>query len=95
LYVINSLDSNEGNVCTIDQVAKATSLGWSTYYQEKEGQWTLYPGSKPSGLDDLSIASDRKPIAIYDAMGRLRSYIEPGYNIVVFSDGSTLKLYQE
>ena len=95
LYVINSLDSNEGNVCTIDQVAKATSLGWATYYQEKEGQWTLYPGSKPSGLDDLSIASDRKPIAIYDAMGRLRSYIEPGYNIVVFSDGSTLKLYQE
>lgn len=93
LYVINSINPNEGNICTVDQVTKATTLSWKVYHQHKEGQWAIYPGSTPSGLEMLSTLAT--PIAIYDTMGYIRSRLEQGYNIVVLNDGSTRKVYKE
>lgn len=94
LYVLNSIDPDEGNVCTVDQVAQATALGWTAYHQHKEGQWIVYPGSTPSGVEELSIVPGATPIAIYDALGQPRIAMESGYNIIVLSDGTAVKCYQ-
>ncbi len=93
-YVLNSVNHNEGNICTTSQVTQATARGWDTYHQYKTDLWELYEGSTVSGMNDLQRNVNATPIAIYNAAGQARTNLQHGVNIVVMSDGSTQKIYK-
>ena len=53
LYVYNSDNSSEGNVCTSVDVATAKERGWTVYYF-KNGSWTEYSGSPVTAINDTN-----------------------------------------
>lgn len=94
LYVFDAINPKEENVCTVTQVTKATGRGWAAYQQYKEGLWSLYPGSTSNHVEFPSTTSSvAETVAIFDAMGRIRTHITPGYNIIVLRDGTAKKVY--
>ena len=53
LNVHDDTQSDEGNVCTKEQVATANAKGWTAYLHNDSGEWQQYEGyvEKPEGLD--------------------------------------------
>ena len=69
MYVI--YNENEGNVMTTVQVAAAKAKGWIPYYyiDKGKGKWEEYPGSDPSGIEELK-NSKVEELKYYDLNGR-------------------------
>ncbi|MDE6012591.1 MAG: hypothetical protein K2G91_07650, partial [Prevotella sp.] len=56
LYVYSSVNPNEGNVCTKEQVLAAEEKGWRVWCEiDAYGGWTYYEGSDdtPSNVNDI------------------------------------------
>ena len=81
LKLIN--DSNEeGNVCTVSQVAAAKSKGWGVlYYNNEKEKWLDYEGS-PSGINDVINDSNTRNIPVYTISGQRLTAPRKGVNIV-------------
>ena len=77
LYVINTSNPNEQNVCTSEQVAAAKAKGW-TVYDWNDGNTVEYAGSAPSS-DAIAIDATNFPDANFRAWLLTQDYGKDGW----------------
>lgn len=63
--------------------------GVKVYYDETTGEYT----NEMSGVEDITTEAVAQPAAYYNAQGVRFDRPQPGFNIVVYTDGTTSKLY--
>lgn len=63
--------------------------GVKVYYDEATGEYT----NKSTGVEDIATDAGAQPAAYYNAQGVRFDRPQPGFNIVVYTDGTTSKLY--
>ena len=79
---IVSTDSNEGNVCTADQVSTIRSKGWTPYcYNDLLDETVEYTGA-PTGIKDIPQISKKHDGPVYDLRGKRLERPRRGLNIV-------------
>lgn len=75
-FVVISNSSNEGNVCTKDQVAIAKSRGWTSYCGSEK-----YEGSDPTAIDGV-VTDVKEGAPIYNLNGQRIDKPRKGINII-------------
>ncbi|MDE7089847.1 MAG: hypothetical protein K2O54_06980, partial [Prevotella sp.] len=84
LYVYSSVNPNEGNVCTKEQVLAAEEKGWRVWCEiDAYGGWTYYEGSDdtPSNVNDIRTETGQDA-PVYDLRGQRLTAPQKGVNII-------------
>ncbi|MDE6689847.1 MAG: hypothetical protein K2J86_08235 [Prevotella sp.] len=84
LYVYSSVNPNEGNVCTKEQVLAAEEKGWRVWCEiDAYGGWTYYEGSDdtPSNVNDIRTETGQDA-PVYDLRGQCLTAPQKGVNII-------------
>ncbi len=94
--VFNNTDGDEQNVCTKKQVKKLAEKNWTAKERKLNSNgklvWFDYEGSEDSGCCTI-VDDDAQVSAIHDVSGRKLNDVEPGLNIITYSNGTTKKVY--
>ena len=77
LYVFNSQETDEGNVCTKKQVAAAKAKGWTVYYTANGLTWLGYEGSANAAEEPVSITLPAMETVNVNKTIQLTPTIEP------------------
>ena len=93
LYVYDNTASDEGNVCTKEQVAAAKSKGWTPYYYDGT-EWLEYTGiddvvetpDDSVGIEDVKVAGNGT-VHIYTLSGQKVSRVAAGRKGIYIVDG--------
>jgi hypothetical protein len=79
---IVSTDSNEGNVCTADQVSTIRAKGWTPYcYNDILNETVEYTGA-PTGIKDIPQMPKKHEGPVYDVRGKRLDKPRKGLNII-------------
>ncbi len=82
LYAYSSLSSNEGNVCTKEQVQAAKERGWRVMYK-RDDIWQEYEGSDDTSSVTNDIRTETyKDAPVYNLRGQRLTAPQKGINII-------------
>ena len=77
------LSSDEGNVCTTEQVMVAKERGWRVYYRHDEYGWQEYEGSDDTSSVTNDIRTETyKNAPVYNLRGQRLTAPQKGINII-------------
>jgi hypothetical protein len=90
--VVDLLNADEeGNICTIAQVAIAEEKGWKVIALLDYDNWVDYEGSAPSDIQRIILDKDTNA-SVYDINGRKLAEPRKGLNIIRMGDGTIRKV---
>ena len=86
IYIFDSSNDNEENVCTKEQVNKLKQRGWTPYYYHRSkwgdyNTWDIYEGSETSVIQPHFIENNKK-YSIFNMNGVKLSTPHKGINII-------------
>lgn len=90
-FLVFSKRVADKNVFTPEHIKMLNKLNWKSYYINLDDSIVLYEGSI-AGVNDVAVDGVATVKAIYTLDGRRISRMQPGINILMMSDGKTLKV---